>query len=103
MNKKLEKINSQIMRFLAYEIRVLDQDNISSITQVESLSDLSLSKIFIETSDDSKEVIDRLNSLSKSFRYKMAQKLKLRRTPELLFVLDLSASQYQKIDRLLRK
>ena len=94
MSLKTERINAQILRevSLILQNEVRDRDlRLCTITAVETTNDLSISKIYVTflgknyNQEKGMEALER----SKGFiRNLLAKKLKIRKCPELHFVLD---------------
>lgn len=76
-----------------------------SVSSVKVSPDLSVAKAYLSVfpSEQALEVIENINSQSKTVRYELAQKVRfqLRRCPELQFYLDDSIDYLENIDKLL--
>ena len=110
MSRRLQRIDDQIRDVLAYLLAQETQDphlqGIISITGVETMPDLSTSRIFVSvlgTSEEAEETIAHIRHASSFFRRELAARLNLRRTPELDFRLDRSIAEGARIDQLLRE
>ena len=95
MSLKTDRINTQILRevSLILQNEVRDRDlRMCTITAVETTNDLSISK------EKGMEALER----SKGFiRNLLAKKLKVRKCPELHFVLDTSLEYGNKIESII--
>ena len=104
---RINRINEEIQKELSALIRTLKdprvQNTMISITSVDTTGDLRYSKIFISVleKDRSKEVIKGLKSAGGFLRREIGNRLKLRYTPELIFVEDDSITQGAKMYALL--
>ncbi|MBQ6799427.1 MAG: 30S ribosome-binding factor RbfA [Oscillospiraceae bacterium] len=104
---RIGRINEEIQKELSALIRTLKdprvQNTMISITSVDTTGDLRYSKIFISVleKDRSKEVIKGLKSAGGFLRREIGNRLKLRYTPELIFVEDDSITQGAKMYALL--
>ena len=104
---RIGRINEEIQKELSSLIRNLKdprvQNAMISITSVDTTGDLRYSKIFVSVleKDKSKEVIKGLKSAGGFLRREIGNKLKLRYTPELVFVEDDSITQGAKMYALL--
>lgn len=104
---RIGRINEEIQKELSSLIRTLKdprvQNAMISITSVDTTGDLRYSKIYISVleKDKSKEVIKGLKSAGGYLRREIGNKLKLRYTPELVFVEDDSITQGAKMYALL--
>jgi len=104
---RIGRINEEIQKELSSLIRTLKdprvQNTMISITSVDTTGDLRYSKIFISVleKDRSKEVIKGLKSAGGFLRREIGNRLKLRYTPELVFVEDDSITQGAKMYALL--
>ena len=106
-SNRIGRINEEIQKELSALIRTLKdprvQNTMISITSVDTTGDLRYSKIFISVleKDRSKEVIKGLKSAGGFLRREIGNRLKLRYTPELIFVEDDSITQGAKMYALL--
>ncbi len=92
-SNRIGRINEEIQRELATLIRTVKDPRVHglvSITAVETTPDLRYSKIYVSVLDksDVKEVVKGLKSAAGYLRRELGSALKLRYTPELLFVED---------------
>ena len=106
-SNRIGRINEEIQRELSTLIRTVKDPRVHglvSITAVDTTSDLRYSKIYVSVLDksDVKEVVKGLKSASGYLRRELGAALKLRYTPELLFVEDDSIGQGAHILSLLR-
>lgn len=74
-----------------------------TITDVEMSPDLSFAKVFISVLEDNrvKEVIDTLNEETKTLRFVLAKRVKLRIVPDLKFFYDDSLVRGSRISSLI--
>lgn len=104
---RIGRINEEIQKELSSLIRNLKdprvQNAMISITSVDTTGDLRYSKIFVSVleKEKSKDVIKGLKSAGGFLRREIGNKLKLRYTPELVFVEDDSITQGAKMYALL--
>ena len=106
-SNRIGRINEEIQRELSTLIRTVKDPRVHglvSITAVDTTSDLRWSKIYVSVLDksDVKEVVKGLKSAGDYLRRELGAALKLRYTPELLFVEDDSIGQGAHILSLLR-
>jgi len=108
-SKRQLQIGEQIKRILA---EIFLQDNMLTtknsyitILQADVSPDARNAKIFIDIfgKDDSKKTMDALKSITPYLRGKLANKIHLRHTPELEFILDQTHKTVSKIDDLLKQ
>ena len=91
---RIGRINEEIQKEMSSLIRTLKdprvQNTMISITAVDTTGDLRYSKIFVSVleKEKSKEVIKGLKSAGGFLRREIGNRLKLRYTPELIFVED---------------
>lgn len=80
---------------------------IVSVSAVRVTPDLSLARVYLSIfpSDKSAEMIENINTSTKTIRYELAQivRFQLRKVPELQFFLDDSLEYIRNIDSLLTK
>lgn len=103
MSKRTGRLESLILRELSLIQLVSKDDKIKevSFTAVKVAPDMSFAKVFIAARDNN--LIDQLNKASSFFRRELSQKLDTKKTPELVFVIDKSVIEGEKIDNLLKK
>lgn len=107
MSLKTERINAQILRevSLILQNEVRDRDlRLCTITAVETTNDLSISKIYVTflgknyNQEKGMEALERSKGFIRNF---LAKKLKIRKCPELHFVLDTSLEYGNKIESII--
>ena len=104
------RVGQEIKRILAAfiqkgEIRNLEGiDTIVTITEVTVSPDLKYASVYLMTLNNShlQEVIGGLQLAANYLRKQIAAKMQLRYTPELVFKVDKSFEQVDKIEKLLR-
>jgi ribosome-binding factor A len=97
-----EVLRHEISQLLARQIRDPRLNGVISITQVKTSSDLRLAQVSLSVMGDSetkRSALEGIQSASKFLRRELGQRLTLRHTPFLTFVLDESIEE---ADRLLR-
>ena len=94
-SNRIGRINEEIQRELADQLRRLKDPRVSqvgmvSVTRVDTTGDLRYAKVFISVLDKSqeKDVLKGLKSASGFLRRELGHALQLRYTPELQFVED---------------
>ncbi len=107
MSLKTERINANILRELSLilqnEVRNKEL-NLCTITAVETTNDLSISKVYVTFLGKDYNQRKGMEALDKSkgfIRSQLAKKLKIRKCPELHFVLDTSLEYGNKIESIL--
>ena len=105
-NNRLERVNAEIARELAIIINNdLRDPQITAMITVSSVSvspDLSTARVYLSVfGGDSQDTLNRIKGAGSFIRGKLSQKIRLRITPRLEFVLDNSQEYGQKIDELL--
>ena len=106
-SNRIGRINEEIQRELSGLIRTVKDPRVHglvSITAVDTTTDLRYAKIHVSVLDksDVKEVVKGLKSAAGYLRRELGAALKLRYTPELLFVEDDSIGKGAHILSLLR-
>ncbi len=103
------QIGEQIKRILAeiflQESILTTKNSYITILQADVSPDAKNAKIFIDIfeSMDNKKIIQDLKQISPYLRSKLANKINLRHTPELTFIIDETAKKGSKIDDLLNE
>lgn len=107
MTIKVDRINTQIQREISLILQneVRDRDlRMCTITAVETTNDLSISKIYVTfLNSNSKKGLEALQRSTGFIRNLLAKKLKVRKCPELHFVLDTSLEYGNKIENILKE
>lgn len=103
---RLERVNSELQKELAIIINNdLRDPQITSMIGVSAVSvapDLSTARVFLSVyGGDSQDTLNRIKGAGSFIRGRLSQKIRLRITPRLEFMLDTSQEYGQKIDNLL--
>ena len=108
-SNRIGRINEEIQRELAEQIRFLKDPRVSqvgmvSIIRVDTTGDLRYARVWVSVLDKNqeKDVLRGLKSASGFLRRELGRKLQLRYTPELQFIADDSISQGAHILEVLR-
>lgn len=100
---RFKHLSSKINVFLSYFTQQSYPDFISSVTDIYLSSDLSICKVYISVLNDNIELIELLNKNKSRIKFEMSKKIKMRKIPDLEFILDTSETNYQNISNLLSK
>jgi len=108
-SNRIGRINEEIQRELAEQIRFLKDPRVSqvgmvSIIRVDTTGDLRYARVWVSVLDKNqeKDVMKGLRSAAGFLRRELGRKLQLRYTPELQFIADDSISQGAHILEVLR-
>lgn len=107
-SNRIGRINEEIQREMANLLRTVKdprlQGGLVTVTHVDTTSDLRYAKIYFSALDKSqeKEMMKGLKSASGYLRRELGAALRLRYTPELIFVADDSIRQGAHILEMLR-
>ena len=107
--RRMHRLNDQIRDELAELLREARDPRLQgviSITGVETTPDLRTSRIFISVLGDEREaeeIVARVRRATSFFRRELANRLNLKRTPELDFRLDRTIAEGARIEQLLRE
>lgn len=105
-NKDIQKVQALIARnvkdIVSTEIR---NENLGfmTITDVEVSSDHSYCKIYVSFLNNAKNSLDTLNRAKGFVRSRLAQKVNLRRVPQITFVLDDTFQKQQRLESIIQK
>ena len=104
---KIERINHAILeevsKILMREVKNQDLKFVT-ITDTETTSDLSYTKLYYTVMDKDQDVIQKeLEKASPFIRTKLAERIDIRHTPELRFIYDNSISYGEHMDKLLNE
>ena len=109
-SNRIGRINEEIQRELAEQIRYLKDPRVSqvgmvSITRVDTTGDLRYARIYVSclNKDQEKDVMKGLKSAAGYLRRELGRALQLRYTPELQFIADDSIQYGAHILEVLRK
>ena len=109
-SNRIGRINEEIQRELAEQIRFLKDPRVSqvgmvSITRVDTTGDLRYARVYISVLNKAqeKDVLKGLKSASGFLRRELGRSLQLRYTPELQFIADDSIQYGAHILEVLRK
>lgn len=100
------EIQQEISAMLAGELKDPRVSPFASITEVRMTPDLKQAKIYVSVTgpeNEQKNTVKALNAAAGFIRHELTERLQLRRSPELLFVLDRSEEYGRHIDDLLRR
>ena len=100
-----EQIRDEVAQMLVRELKD-PRLGFTTVTRVELSSGLQPARVLISVLGDvaaQQETLEGLASASGYMRHEIAHRLRLRRAPEMVFVLDRGAEASEKIEELLRK
>jgi ribosome-binding factor A len=101
-----EEIAHELGSMLAGELKDPRLDAAVSVSEVRMVHGLKMVRVFVSVRGDEaedKRVLAGLNAASGFIRHELASRLRLRRAPELLFVIDRSDEYSRHIEELLRE
>lgn len=107
-SNRLDRINEELKREISniinYEVTNSNVTGIISVTSVKITPDLRYAKVSVSiiNSRNIKQTLAGLKSSSGFIRTRIAQKINLRITPELVFELDESMQYGERIDTILK-
>lgn len=105
-NKVGTLIQEELAQLFQRESKNLFGGAFITVTQVKPAPDLSVAKVYISILNKEKEqVMAIVKEQNKEIRKRLAEKIRhqLRKTPELIFILDDSLDYAEKINNLLKK
>ena len=100
------EIQQEISAMLAGELKDPRISTFTSISEVRMTPDLKQAKIYVSVMGpacEQKDTIKALTAAAGFVRHELTERLQLRRSPELMFVLDRSEEYGRHIDDLLRR
>ncbi len=107
-NNRLNRINEELKREISniinYEVTNSNVTGLISVTKVKISPDLRYARVYVSilNSRNTKQTLAGLKSSSGFIRSRIAEKINLRVTPELVFELDDSMQYGEKIDTILK-
>jgi len=104
LNRINEELKREISNIINYEVTNSNVTGMVSVTSVKISPDLRYAKVFLSilNSRNTKQTLAALKSSSGFIRSRIAAKINLRVTPELVFELDDSMQYGEKIDNILK-
>ena len=113
-NNRLIRINDEIQKEIAQIIRGEIKDPrvcaMAVVNRVQTTQDLKICKVYVSVygnSEQKAEVMEGINSANGFIRKLLAERINLRVTPQLFFILDESteyaAEMYKKIDDVMKQ
>ena len=104
LNRINEELKREISNIINYEVTNSNVTGLVSVTKVKISPDLRYAKVYVSilNSRNVKQTLAGLKSSSGFIRSRIAEKINLRVTPELVFELDDSMQYGEKIDTILK-
>ena len=104
LNRINEELKREISNIINYEVTNSNVTGMVSVTSVKISPDLRYAKVFLSilNSRNTKQTLAALKSSSGFIRSRIAAKINLRVTPELVFELDESMQYGEKIETILK-
>ena len=100
-----EELKREISNIINYEVKNSNVTGMISVTKVKTSPDLKYARVSVSilNSKNIKQTLAGLKAASGFIRSKIAEKMNLRITPELVFELDESLVYGEKIDKILQE
>ena len=100
-----EELKREISNIINYEVKNSNVTGMISVTKVKTSPDLKYAKVSVSVinSKNIKNTLTGLKAASGFIRSRIAEKINLRITPELVFELDESMVYGERIDSILKK
>ena len=100
-----EELKKELSNIISYELKNPNVTGMISVTKVKTSPDLKYARVSVSiiNSKNTKQTLAGLKAASGFIRSKVAEKMNLRITPELVFELDESLVYGEKIDRILER
>ena len=100
-----EEYRKEISHIIGYELKNPNATGLISVTKVKVTNDLKFAKVYVSilNSKNIKETLKTLKKWSGFIRSKLASRVNLRNTPELIFELDDSLEYGARIDSILKE
>lgn len=106
MANSVERIKANIAKnireIVQYDLNI-EKIDFLTITDIEVSSDHSYAKVYVSFFNNPQKNLEALNKVKGFVRSELARRIKLRRVPEITFVLDNTFNEQQKLDSLLNK
>ena len=100
-----EELKRELSNIINYEVKNSNVTGMISVTKVKTSPDLKYARVSVSiiNSKNVKQTLAGLKAASGFMRSRLAEKMNLRITPELVFELDESLIYGEKIDRILEQ
>lgn len=100
-----EELKRELSNIINYEVKNSNVTGMISVTKVKTSPDLKYARVSVSiiNSKNVKQTLAGLKAASGFIRSRIAEKMNLRVTPELIFELDESLVYGEKIDRILEQ
>lgn len=100
-----EELKRELSNIINYEVKNSNVTGMISVTKVKTSPDLKYARVSVSiiNSKNVKQTLTGLKAASGFIRSRIAEKMNLRVTPELVFELDESLVYGEKIDRILEQ
>jgi len=100
-----EELKRELSNIISYEVKNSNVTGMISVTKVKTSPDLKFARISVSiiNSRNIKQTLAGLKAASGFIRSRIAEKMNMRVTPELVFELDESLVYGEKIDRILEQ
>lgn len=101
-----EEIRNEVSLMLAGELQDPRLAGPVTVTEVRLGAGMRTVRVFVQLAEDDNEraeTLEGLKAASGYVRHELVERLRLRRAPEVIFLLDESEEYGQRIDQLLRK
>jgi len=101
-----EEIRQEVETMLAGELKDPRLQSSVSVTEVRLAGDMKTARIFVAVAGSPAEqaaTLEGLEAATSYVRHELAERLQLRRSLEIIFMLDRSEEYGQRIDELLRR
>ena len=105
MGRVNEELKKQLSNIIDYDVKNSNVTGLISITKVKTSPDLRYAKVSVSilNSKNIKNTLAGLKAASGFIRSRVAEKMNMRYTPELVFELDESLAYGERIDRILER
>ena len=102
---RTDRLNELLVRILAEELEILDDENLGlvTVTAVETDRSLAQARVFVTGELEDSDLLSRLESHRSRLQRAIGRQSRLRRVPLLVFILDETARSAERIENLLRK
>jgi ribosome-binding factor A len=100
-----DRIQTEVAEMISAELKD-PRIGFATVTEVDVSGDLHHARVSVSvlgSADDQQKSLEGLTSAAGYVRHELAQRLRLRRVPELTFVLDPAAAQSERLEMLLEK
>tara|TARA_Y100000746_G_C15424831_1_gene415915 strand:- start:768 stop:1145 length:378 start_codon:yes stop_codon:yes gene_type:complete len=102
--ERSDRLNELLTRILAEEIELIDDERLTlaTITGVSTDRDLTKAKVYVSGMSDDDSLLEAFAGNRQRFQHAIGNQSRLRRVPQLNFIIDETGRSAERIEKILR-